>query len=110
MPAIRAFNKPSPWKLHPQHLLLPAIDPNTVAQVQFDAASTSTYEASLSSYNWNHTCSGSNRGLLVAIHLFAVGSVSSITYAGVNMSFVCADVNDLFRTEIWRLEAPTAGT
>ncbi len=110
MPARVAFRRPSLWRLQPWRSFIVEIDPNEIKQVQFDVASTSTYEASLSTYNWNHTCAGSNRGLLVAIHLFAVGSVSSITYAGVNMVFVRADVNGLFRTEIWKLEAPASGT
>lgn len=78
--------------------------------IRFDAASNSPYEASVSSYNWSHTCSaGQNRGLLVEVSVFAAGTVTGVTYNGVAMTFVRADTTGVYRTEIWRLENPASG-
>lgn len=77
--------------------------------IVFDAASSSGYEASLSTYNWSHTCGLSARGLLVNVAVLATGSVSGITYSGVALAFVRADTSGVYRNEIWALEAPAAG-
>lgn len=78
--------------------------------IAFDAASSSGYEAALSSYNWNHTCTGTNRGLLVNISIFVSGTVTALTYNGVAMTLVRSDTNGVYRNEIWRLENPASGT
>lgn len=82
----------------------------TVTPIRFDAASSSGYEAALSSYSWNHTCSGTNRGLLVNISVFAAGSVTNVTYNSVGMRFIRADTIGVYRNEVWALEAPASGT
>lgn len=76
----------------------------------FDAASSSDYQASLSTYNWSHTFSGSNRGCLVSVSIFATGSVSSIDVGGSAMNLVRSDVNGVYTNEVWKLVAPPAGT
>ena len=80
--------------------------------IVFDQASASPYEAALSTYSWSHTvgAGGTNRLLLVAVSIFATGTVTGITYDGVAMSFVRADANSIYRTEIWQLVAPATGT
>lgn len=81
--------------------------------VIFDSASTSGYEASLSTYNWSHTVTAnSNRVLVVQVAIFASGSVSSITFGAQNfVNLAPATVaNGIYRTETWYLIAPTAGT
>lgn len=77
--------------------------------ITFDATSTSGFKIGLSSYNWTHTCAGSNRGLIVNISIFGSGTVTGITYGGVAMQFVRADTIGLFRNEIWQLPNPASG-
>ena len=78
--------------------------------VFFDSASSSAYQAALSTYSWSHTCTGTNRGLIVGVSILATGTVTSITYNLVNMTFVRADANGVYRNEMWRLENPASGT
>ena len=81
------------------------------AGVVFDNATSSPYEASLSTYSFTHRVgSASNRALVVSVAIFAAGSVSSITYNGVALSFVRADSNGVYRTEWWQLVAPATGS
>lgn len=78
--------------------------------VVFDAASASGYEAALNTYNWSHTTTTqANRTLLVFVAVFASGTVSSVTYNSVNLTFVNADSNGVYRIECWRLFAPATG-
>lgn len=79
--------------------------------VVFDAASTSTYEAALSTYNWNHTIADHpNRILVVGVSIFLTGSVTSVTYNGVNLTFLRSDTGGTYRSELWYLFAPAIGT
>lgn len=79
--------------------------------VVFDAASTSTYEAALSTYNWSHTITANaNRTLIVNVSIFASGTVTSIDVSGQAMTFVRADTNGVYRNEAWRLFAPASGS
>lgn len=82
--------------------------------IQFDAASNSGYQTAQSTYTWNHTCTGSNRHLLVGISMLSVAgsSVSGITYNGVAMTFLGAkaSVSGAIRVELWGLVAPATGT
>lgn len=79
--------------------------------VKFDAASSSPYEAALSTYNWNHTVRvASNRILLVGVGIFATGSVTGITYNGVALTKIRSDVSGIYRSELWQLIAPATGT
>ena len=77
--------------------------------VFFDSASSSAYQAALSIYSWSHTTSGTNRGLIVNVSIFATGSVTGITYNGVAMTSVRADANGAYRNEVWKLANPALG-
>lgn len=79
--------------------------------VYFDNSSTSTYEAALSTYSWNHTVgTNSNRLLTVGVSIFATGSVTGITYGGVALTKLRSDDTGVYRSEIWYLIAPASGT
>lgn len=82
--------------------------------IAFDAASSSTYQTATSSYNWSHTCTGSDRYLLVGVSMLSVGgsSVSSITYNSVNLTKLghIASVSGAVRSELWGLVAPSTGS
>lgn len=80
--------------------------------IAFDAASNSGYQAAASTYNWSHTCTGSDRFLSVDVSLLSAGStVTSITYNGVAMSLIRAQttVTSFGRVESWGLAAPASG-
>lgn len=77
--------------------------------VFFDNSSSSGYEASLSTYNWSHTFSGTNRGVIINVSIFATGSVSSIDVGGVTATFVRSDTNGVYINEVWRAENPGTG-
>jgi hypothetical protein len=81
-------------------------------EIFWDAASSSGYEAALSTYSWNHTVSGTNRLLIVGVSVFAVGTVTGVTYNGVALTHIsaCDGTNGLYHTEIWYLIAPATGT
>ncbi len=76
----------------------------TRGPIDFDAASSSAYQASLSSYSWSHTTSGTNRLLIVGVSIFAIGTVTSVTYNGTNLSFLRSDTNGLLRCGLWWLQ------
>lgn len=78
--------------------------------IEFDSASNSAYQAALSTYSWSHVCVGSQRLLVVGVSVFAAGTVSSITYNGINLTFIRADENGIYRTELWYLIAPDTGS
>src|SRR6267378_139108 len=79
--------------------------------VYFDNFSTSNYEASLSTYNFTHVVgTNSNRLLTVGVSTFAAGTVSSITYGGVSLTKLRADVNGIYNSELWYLISPTSGS
>lgn len=77
----------------------------------FDHASSSPYEASLSTYNWTHIIgTNNNRALFVHVGIFGTGTVSSIDVSGQGMTFVRSDANGIYSSEIWKLVAPTSGS
>lgn len=78
--------------------------------IYFDAASNSGYKAALSTYNWSHTTTGTNLGLLVNVSIFATGTVTGVTYNSVALQFIRFDSIGVYRNEIWVLEGPTLGT
>lgn len=83
------------------------------AGIAFDAASNSTYQTAQSTYSWNHTCTGSNRELIVTISMLSVAgsSVTGITYNSVAMVFLGAkaSVSGAVRIEMWGLVNPSSG-
>lgn len=78
--------------------------------VAFDAASSSGYEASLSTYNWTHTIANNpNRILVVLVGIFATGSVTGITFNSLPLTFVRSDTSGVYRSEAWILFNPPVG-
>lgn len=82
------------------------------AFIAFDAAS-SAQAGSGSSLSWSHTCSGSDRLLVVGTNSgdFSAGDrvVNSITYNGVNLTKIRSDDSGNSRSEIWYLVNPALG-
>lgn len=79
--------------------------------VYFDNFSTSGYEASLSTYNFTHVVgANTNRLLIVGVAIFLAGTVISITYGGVSLTKLRADVNGVYDSELWYLVAPASGS
>lgn len=82
------------------------------ANIAFDAAS-SAKAGSASSLSWSHTCSGSDRLLVVGTNSgdLTAGDrvVNSITYNGVNLTKIRSDDSGNSRAEIWYLVNPANG-
>ena len=77
--------------------------------VAFDAASSAAGAGDVP-LTFSHTCSGSDRVLLVwvGVREGAPPTVTSITYNGVNLTRVGGDSNDPL-IDLWRLIAPATG-
>lgn len=93
--------------------LLSRLSPLLTAGIAFDAASDSGYQAAASSYSWSHTCTGSNRYLVVGVAMLSLAqSVSGITYNSVPLTLlgVQASVSGAARVELWGLVAPATGS
>lgn len=81
----------------------------------YDATSTKGYESSIagSTSSWSHTCTGSNRVLVVGVSMLSAAgsSVSGITYNGVAMTLIRAKASAVgaVRVELWRLINPASG-
>jgi hypothetical protein len=98
---------------------LPSHVPTQFPVVAFDAVGPSSAGASSTASNtvtWSHTCSGSNRLLIVGVAVGANTSptISSVTYNGVAMTSV-GKMNTNNQTnagfvELFRLIAPATGT
>lgn len=80
--------------------------------IAFDAASTKTSTIAASSFSWSHTCTGSNRLLVVGIVLSSsTNSVTSATYNSVAMTQrLAVNMGSDLRLEIWSIVAPATGT
>jgi hypothetical protein len=81
--------------------------------IAFDASGSVVQNATAASFTWSHTVSGSNRILVagVSIRNQQNETVSSVTYAGIPLTFVGARSNETSaRVEIWQLVAPAVGT
>lgn len=82
------------------------------SDINFDAASGSGYQAAASTYNWSHTCTGSNLYLVVGVSMLSLAqTVSGITYNSVAMTFLGAQnsVTGAARVELWGLANPSTG-
>lgn len=84
--------------------------------VAYDASSFKQNSTTVSSFSWSHTCSGSDRVLLVGVS-FAndlTTTVTGITYNGDAMSLLhtqdTAGAGNNTRGEMWELIAPDTGT
>ncbi len=82
--------------------------------ITHDASSNSGYNTADANYLWSHTCSGTDRYLVVGISMLSVAgsSVSGITYNGVALGFLGAvsSVSGAVRSELWGVVAPDTGT
>lgn len=80
--------------------------------IAFDAASTAntgiTPKATLT---WSHTCSGTNRLLIVSVSIGGTQTVSGITYSGVALTLVSGGTatNGSSHVEKWYLIGPATG-
>jgi len=66
----------------------------------------------VTSISWNHTCSGSNRALIVAVGFNTFGgiSISSVTYNSVAMTDIGGITNGSSRrSQLFKLSNPTSG-
>lgn len=83
--------------------------------IAFDAVSTGMNATDPTSLTWSHTCSGSDRVLIVGTSTESDSSghtaqtVSGITYAGVALSHIRSDYITDNGTELWYLIAPATG-
>lgn len=80
--------------------------------IKFDAASNSGYQAAASTYNWSHTCTGTNRELIVGVSMLSLAqTVTGITYNSVPLIFLGAQssVSGAARVELWGLVNPSLG-
>jgi len=84
--------------------------------IAFDTASNGTYGATAASISWSHTCSGSNRLLIVCVgEDYAINGgnpITGVTYNGVAMTLwkrqlALSSVN---YASVWYLVAPATGT
>lgn len=79
--------------------------------IAFDAQSSDSGNGA--TLSWSHTCSGTDRVLVVSVGYLGDASklVSGITYNGVALTNVRADeIEDKAQSQIWYLENPDAGT
>lgn len=80
------------------------------------APNTTAWQAGLSAQSWSHTCSGSDRCLLVGVTIYhsAARTVSGITYNGVALTKIAGITAALEGNqqdcELWYLANPTSGT
>jgi hypothetical protein len=81
--------------------------------IAFDAAS-SAQAGSASSLSWSHSCSGSDRLLVVGTNSGDLSAgdrpVTSITYNGANLTKIRSDDAGNIRTELWYLVVPASGS
>jgi len=94
------------YRAIPNPVLFPP--PPAGGAVVHDASSSSSGNG-VSSLTFSHTCTGTNRALVVGIS--ATQDVTNVTYAGVALTFqrVDIDASYSFRTEIWAMAAPASG-
>ena len=82
-----------------------------VVGIAFDAAAQSSPVGAVGSRTWAHTCTGSNRILFVGFYTgTAFGSVTSVTYAGVEMKKINTVGGGNTNSFLYYLIAPTTGT
>ncbi|HZJ47224.1 MAG TPA: galactose oxidase-like domain-containing protein, partial [Pyrinomonadaceae bacterium] len=76
-----------------------------------DAVSHSAIASTASPYQWNHTCTGTNRALIVGIALAnANDTVTNVMYNSVPMLRVASAVQGTARVYIFYLPNPASGT
>lgn len=102
-----------------------AAAPPEAAGVEVDAASSSASSSAEASRTWEHTCTGTNLKLLVAVARHGSGTVgegggdvpvvSGVTYNGVALTQVAAQLDDdgsgfdFQGIDLWYLDSPATG-
>jgi hypothetical protein len=77
-----------------------------------DAVSNSGYQAASSGYSWSHTCTGTDKYLVVGVAMLSiVQSVTGITYNSIPLVFLGArgSITGSARVELWGIANPTSG-
>lgn len=75
----------------------------------FDAKSTGSSDPSSNTLTWSHTCTGSNRLLVVTVGESRNVTINSITYAGVGLTEAISITNGNSRAYIYYLINPDSG-
>ena len=82
--------------------------------IAFDAATESGNKGAVSSFTFSHTCTGSDRGLLVHVGAYdnAARTVTSVTYNSVSLTQISRVTGPTTGswTEIWKLANPASGS
>jgi len=78
--------------------------------VAYDAGTSLNGSTPALTHSWAHTCTGTNRLLVVGVSVAATTSVSTITYAGVTLTKAGHIASAADRAEIWYLVAPATGS
>lgn len=73
-----------------------------------DATSTAIDSVADTTFSWSHTCTGTERVLIVTVNINGTMVVNSVTYNSVPLTFI-GGVNNVVRGEIWYLIAPDTG-
>lgn len=79
--------------------------------LDIDASASGTNDGVSATLTYSHTCSGSNRAILVGVAIFFDQEVSSVTYAGVGMTLVGSSINVTSggATYLYKLSNPASG-
>lgn len=79
--------------------------------IAFDTATNGGSSVFVASDTWSHTCTGSDRALVVGVtQAFSPIAVSTVTYAGVAMTLVRTDTQGAnMRTDLYVLANPASG-
>lgn len=86
-----------------------ALGAPALGAIAFDAA-TQGY-ANSTSLTWSHTCTGSDRFLVVGIKLYGTNDITGITYAGVAMTHIGSEdvPGEATKSVLYGLTAPATG-
>jgi hypothetical protein len=76
--------------------------------IAFDAVSNGAWSSG-TSFSWQHTVSGSDRLLVVAVAVSDGQAVTSVTFGAQSFTFIRRDAN-AHSSELWYLVAPNTGT
>lgn len=77
--------------------------------IAFDATSGIYQSSTVTSQDLSHTCTGTNRVLIVATRTYDGDGVSGVTYNGAAMTVVSTVVTGTDRLKTWRLINPSSG-
>ena len=79
--------------------------------IAFDAKATTGRNTAGGTHNWTHVCTGSDLILIVQVNMRGItGTVSGITYNGVELTFIVEATNTARRVQTWYLFNPATGS